>query len=109
LVALLSIYTGFSFAMVFAFFGSFNYVFQSVYHFNQKAVGLAFIGIIVGYLFAVATFGIVDATLFQKAVAQARSKGERTAPENRLYASMLGSVLLPIGLFVSFSSSINLP
>lgn len=44
----LSIYTGFNFAMIFSFFGSYNYVYQTVYHFNQKEIGLAFIGLVVG-------------------------------------------------------------
>jgi len=96
LVALLSIYTGFAFAMMFSFFGSYNYVFISVYHFNQKEVGLTFLGILVGFFLAIFTFGIFDATLYQKAVVKAKG---RPAPEHRLYAAMLGSVMLPIGLF----------
>jgi len=52
LVAYLSIYTGFLFAMMFSFFASFNYVFQLVYHFNQKEIDLTFIGIIIDYIFA---------------------------------------------------------
>lgn len=96
LVALLSIYTGFSFAMMFSFFGSYNYVFQSVYHFNQKEVGLTFLGILVGFIFAVMSFGIFDATLYRRASVRANAQ---PAPEHRLYAAMLGSIMLPIGLF----------
>jgi hypothetical protein len=82
--------------MMFSFFGSYNYVFQSVYHFNQKSVGLTFLGILVGFMFAVLSFGIFDATLYTKASAKAYGK---PAPEHRLYAAMLGSIMLPIGLF----------
>lgn len=82
--------------MMFSFFGSYNYVFQSVYHFNQKSIGLTFLGILVGFIFAIATFGIFDATLYAKASAKADGK---PAPEHRLYSAMLGSVLLPVGLF----------
>jgi hypothetical protein len=96
LVAYLSLYTGFAFAMMFSFFGSYNYVFQSIYHFNQKEIGLTFLGILVGFLFAVASFGIFDATLYRKAAVRANGK---PAPEHRLYAAMLGSFMLPIGLF----------
>lgn len=96
LVAFLSIYTGFSFAMMFSFFGSYNYVFQSVYHFTQKEVGLTFLGILVGFIFAIASFGIFDATLYAKA---ARKANGHPAPEYRLYAALLGSFMLPIGLF----------
>ncbi|KAH7327396.1 putative polyamine transporter 4 [Rhexocercosporidium sp. MPI-PUGE-AT-0058] len=96
LVAFLSIYTGFSFAMMFSFFGSYNYVFQSVYGFNQKEVGLTFLGILVGFIFAVISFGIFDATLYARA---SRRANDNPAPEHRLYAAMLGSIMMPIGLF----------
>ncbi|KAH8769449.1 putative polyamine transporter 4 [Hyaloscypha sp. PMI_1271] len=96
LVAYLSIYTGFAFAMMFSFFGSYNYVFQSIYEFNQKEVGLTFIGILVGFILAVLSFGIFDATLYRQASIKANGK---PAPEHRLYAAMLGSFMLPIGLF----------
>ena len=96
LVALLSIYTGFAFAMMFSFFGSYNYVFISVYHFNQKEVGLTFLGILLGFVFAIITFGVFDATLYRQAAAKAKGIPE---PEHRLYAAMLGSIMLPIGLF----------
>jgi hypothetical protein len=84
--------------MLFAFFGSYNYVFQEVYHFNQRHIGLAFLGILVGNLLAVMTFLIFDKTLYAKA--RVAAKGH-PAPEHRLYSAMLGSILLPIGLFVS--------
>lgn len=82
--------------MIFSFFGSYNYVFQFVYHFDQKSVGLTFLGILVGFLFAVMSFGVFDATLYRKAAAK---KGGKPAPEHRLYAALLGSFMLPIGLF----------
>ena len=96
LVALLSIYTGFAFAMMFSFFGSYNYVFLSVYHFNLKEIGLTFLGILVGFVFAIMAFGFFDFTLYQKEAAKANGV---PAPEHRLYTAMLGSVMLPIGLF----------
>ncbi|TVY39814.1 Polyamine transporter [Lachnellula subtilissima] len=96
LVAFLSIYTGFAFAMMFSFFGSYSYVFSSVYGFNNRQIGLTFLGLLIGFLFAVASFGIFDATLYRKAAKRANG---RPAPEHRLYAALLGSILLPIGLF----------
>ncbi|RDL31047.1 MFS general substrate transporter [Venustampulla echinocandica] len=96
LVAFLSIYSGFAFAMMFSFFGSYSYVFQVVYGFNQKEVGLTFLGVLVGFLFAVVSFGIFDATLYKKAAFRAKAK---PAPEHRLYTALLGSLTLPIGLF----------
>ena len=82
--------------MLFSFLGSYNYVFQTVYHFNQKEIGLTFIAMIIGYVFAILTFIIFDRTLYQKAAVKANG---RPAPELRLHSAMLGSFLLPIGLF----------
>lgn len=85
--------------MLFSFFGSYNYVFQSVYHFNQKEVGLTFIGITIGFLLGAVVFGALEATLYTKAIARAPNGSPE--PEHRLYAAMFGSILLPAGLFVS--------
>jgi O-antigen/teichoic acid export membrane protein len=82
--------------MMFSFFGSYSYVFALIYHFNPRQIGLAFLGLLIGFLFAVASFGIFDATLYRKAASKANG---RPAPEHRLYAAMLGSLMLPIGLF----------
>ncbi|KAH8816576.1 putative polyamine transporter 4 [Xylogone sp. PMI_703] len=99
LVACISIYTGFAFAMIFSFLGSYNYVFLSVYNFDSKQIGLTFIGIMIGYFFAIATFGFFDKRIYAKEAAKAAAQGRKPAPEHRLYAAMVGSVLLPIGLF----------
>jgi len=99
LVASLSLYTGFAFAMMFSFFGSYNFVFQSVYNFDQRSIGLTFLGLLVGFFCALLSFLIFDATLYQRAILKASGKGEKVAPEYRLYVAMLGSFMLPIGLF----------
>jgi hypothetical protein len=62
LVAYLSIYTGFAFAMIFSFFGSYSYVFASVYQFQPREIGLAFLGVLPGFILAIITFGIFGST-----------------------------------------------
>ncbi|RKF79575.1 Polyamine transporter 4 [Golovinomyces cichoracearum] len=105
LVALLSIYTAFAFAMLFSFFASYNFVFISVYHFNMIKVGTTFLGILVGFVFALISFAIFDITIYRKE--SIRCHGE-PAPEHRLYNAMLGSLLLPIGLFwFAWTPSVN--
>jgi MFS family permease len=94
----LSLYTGFNFAMIFSFFGSYPFVYSRVYEFDLKEVGLTYIGLVVGYLLALVTFGYFDRTKYQPELQ--RTNGA-VAPEHRLYAAMFGSFLLPIGLFVS--------
>ncbi|KOS22078.1 Polyamine transporter 4 [Escovopsis weberi] len=92
----LGLYTAFSFAMVFSFFGSYAYVYSTVYHFNLRQIGLCYIPVIIGFLFAVATFGVFDVIKYQKEVARTNN---RVAPEHRLYAALVGCWLVPIGLF----------
>ncbi|EMD60232.1 hypothetical protein COCSADRAFT_40663 [Bipolaris sorokiniana ND90Pr] len=92
----LSLYTGFNFAMIFSFFGSYSYVYSRVYGFNLKEIGLTYIGLIVGYLLALVTVGYFDRKKYQP---ESQRTNGRVAPEHRLYAAMFGSFLLPVGLF----------
>lgn len=34
--------------MIFSFFGSYTYVYSTVYHFDQKQIGLCYIAVVVG-------------------------------------------------------------
>ncbi|KAM7190943.1 polyamine transporter 4 [Rhypophila sp. PSN 637] len=92
----LGLYTGFSFSMVFSFFGSYAYVYSTVYHFNSRQIGLCYIAVIVGFLFAIATFGYFDAKKYRPA---AERTGGKVPPETRLYSALVGCWLVPIGLF----------
>ena len=49
-----------------------------------------------GFAFGVISFAIFEATLYKRAFIKANGK---SAPEHRLYNAMLGSIMLPIGLF----------
>lgn len=44
----LSLYTAFSFAMNFSFFGSYQYVYSTVYGFDARQVGLCYIPVMIG-------------------------------------------------------------
>lgn len=82
--------------MLFSFFSSYNFVFLVVYHLNQIQIGFIFVGILVGFILAIITFGLFDITIYRKE--ERRCQGS-PAPEHRLYNAMLGSILLPISLF----------
>ena len=92
--------------MMFSFFASYSYVFQYIYHFNPKEVGLTFLGIMVGFFLGIILVVICDVLFYKKAAA--RSPGKAPVPEIRLPAAIVGSVLLPIGLFVSLIFSLNI-
>lgn len=92
-----ALYHSFVFGVLFAFFESYPYVFTKVYGFSSGEVGLAFLGIFIGTLLAVLTFGIIDKTVYQKKkVFYAPAK---PPPEERLYTSMLGAFGIPVALF----------
>lgn len=101
IVALFSIYVSFNFSVLFAFFAAFPIVFQGVYNFDLGQTGLAFLGIGLGCLVAAAIFVVTDRLTYQKKTRAMRARGDMTqlSPEHRLFAAMLGSFLLPIGLF----------
>lgn len=101
IVAFLSIYTAFNFSVLFGFFDAFPIVFGGVYHFNIGESGLAFLGIGVGCVVATVLFNIIDRLVYRKKTLKRRASGDAShlPPEERLYAAILGSFFLPIGLF----------
>ena len=60
IVAWMSLYVAFAFGILFGFFDAFPYVFGNVYHFTGGQTGLSYLGIMVGVLFAVVTFVVID-------------------------------------------------
>lgn len=91
------LYHSFVFGVLFGFFGSFYYVFMSVYHFTYSGVGLAFLGVFIGILLAVIVFSMVDRLIYQKR--RRLFADGRPPPEERLYACMIGAFCVPISLF----------
>lgn len=98
-VASLTLYTAFAYAMIFSYFSSASYVLPRYYGFNIREVGLSFIAVIIGYLLATVLFAVSDKTLYARAAAEARARGTQPSPKHRLYSAMVGSLLLPVGLF----------
>ncbi|KAK3678914.1 hypothetical protein LTR78_001367 [Recurvomyces mirabilis] len=100
IVFFLSLYTAFTFSVLFAFFAAFPYTFESVYHFQTWQYGLTFLGIGIGVLLAAASAIFIDRTVYMKKHHQAVKEGRRQArPEHRLYAAMIGAFGVPVGLF----------
>jgi MFS family permease len=96
IVLSLTLYTAFAYAMIFSYFASSSYVLALYYGFDWQKIGLSFISVIIGYFLAAFMFGVFDKTLYAKA---RQSGGGIAPPEHRLYSAMVGSVLLPVGLF----------
>ncbi|KAI9846206.1 MAG: hypothetical protein M1838_001367 [Thelocarpon superellum] len=101
IVGFFSLYVAFNFAVLFSFFAAFPYVFQSVYHFNIGETGLTFLALGLGSTVAAGVVILLDRTFYRKQhhAAKRDGRGGVVAPEHRLYAAMLGSFMLPVGLF----------
>ncbi|KAK8101879.1 putative mfs-multidrug-resistance transporter [Apiospora kogelbergensis] len=95
IVLLLSVYMAIIYGTLYMLFGAFPIVYQGQRGWSQGISGLAFLGIMVGMVFAVA-YSIWDNSRYVKA----EEDNEGFAPpEARLPPAMVGSVALPIGLF----------
>ncbi|KAG5951472.1 hypothetical protein E4U53_003022 [Claviceps sorghi] len=95
IVLLLSIYMAIVYGTLYMLFGAFPIVYQQHRGWNQGVGGLAFMGIMVGMLFAIA-YTIPSNNRY---IATQKKHGGVAAPEARLPPGIVGSIALPIGLF----------
>lgn len=97
ITAFIALHTACSFAILFAFFAGFPYVFIRNYHFTTEEQGLVFASIIVGNVIALPTILLLDVKVYQP-----RAKHyppDRVPPELRLHGALIGSIGLPAALF----------
>lgn len=100
IVLFLSLYSAFTFGVLFAFLPAFPVVYAGVYHFDLSQIGLAYISLSVGYMLAVVTAIACDQFIYQRKHRVAEKEGiKMLPPEERLYSAMIGSFGVTIGLF----------
>ncbi len=101
IVFFMSLYVSFNFLVLYGFFAAFPIVFEGVYHFDTGFSGITFVGIGFGSCIGFVTAVIVDRVWYHKEYKKSHDEGRGgvVAPEHRLYAAMMGSFALPIGLF----------
>ena len=100
IVLLLSIYMAIIYGTLYLCFAAFPVVYAESRHWSGGISGLAFLGVAVGMIVAV-IFTIFDNNRYLRAEDAAIARGERAAPpEARLPPSMIGSLCIPVGLFV---------
>ncbi|KAI0869415.1 major facilitator superfamily domain-containing protein [Hypoxylon argillaceum] len=98
IVGLLSLYVAFVFGVLFGFFGAFFYIFETVYGFTVIQSGLVFLAIATGCIVGALIIGICDRLFYQRQVR--RFPPHQVPPEYRLLPAMIGSVALPVGIFI---------
>ena len=100
IVLLLSIYMAIIYGTLYMMFAAFPIVFQQNRGWSEGIGGLAFLGVAVGMIAAV-IYTIPDNNRYKRAEDAGIAKGEIGAPpEARLPPAMIGSVCIPIGLFI---------
>ncbi|KAI3341705.1 major facilitator superfamily domain-containing protein [Ustulina deusta] len=92
---LLSLLSAVLLGVIYLFFGAFPLVFGGNYGFNLWQIGLSFLGIFVGMLVGAATNPVWH-SIHRRLVHRNHGCPE---PEFRLAPSILGAVIVPIGLF----------
>ena len=88
--------------ILYLFFGAFAVVFEKNHDFQLHQIGLSFLGIFIGMVLGIATDPFWHRNyqrLLQKREAAGGEPGG-SEPEYRLPPSIVGAVLVPIGLFV---------
>lgn len=95
IVLLLSIYLAIIYGTLYMLFGAFPIVYEIHRGWNQGVSGLAFLGVMVGMLAAIA-YSIPENNRYGKLL---EKNGGYLPPESRLPPCMLASLALPAGLF----------
>ncbi|TGJ77115.1 hypothetical protein E0Z10_g10770 [Xylaria hypoxylon] len=98
IVGLLSLYVAFVFGVLFNFFGAFFFIFQSVYGFTIVQSGLVFLAVALGCAIGALDIRLCDRLFYQPQVR--RFPPHQVPPEYRLLPAMIGSVILPISIFI---------
>lgn len=95
IVLILSIYLGIVYGTLYLLFGAFPIVFQIERGWSEGVGGLAFLGVAVGMVAAIAMGGILNKWYINAA----NRNGGIAPPEARLYGCMIGAIAIPIGMF----------
>jgi MFS family permease len=86
----LTVYTSFSYAAVFSYFSSFQYVLMLDYGFDKGQASLGLLSLIVGNFCAIILCVVVEKTISP----EEKSPGKIIQPEKRLYAGVIGGLLM---------------
>ena len=106
IVGFVCLYASFQFALLYTFVVASQYVFMTVYQFSLSEQGLSFLGFLTGVIVSpIPTFALdryvyhVKFADFKEVNKDVNSGAAEFPPEHRLYGAMIGSGILPTGMF----------
>jgi DHA1 family multidrug resistance protein-like MFS transporter len=91
-----TVYTALTYGLYYSFFESFPLVYGDIYGFNLGEIGLAFLAVLIGLIVGV----VVYCAYFYYIGDPKMAKMESVPPEARLWPGLIGSFLIPVGLFI---------
>ncbi|KAI1321550.1 MFS general substrate transporter [Xylariaceae sp. FL0255] len=97
IVACLCLYVAFVFGVLYEFFGSFFYIFPTVYNFTLEQTGLVFLAVSLGCVLGAVNVALCIRLFYVPQVR--RFPPHEVPPEYRLLPAMIGSICLPISMF----------
>lgn len=99
IVLLTSLYNSIVYGTLYMFFAGFPIVFRDARGWSQGIAGLPFVGVAIGVCLATLAAG-ADNKRYVRLCAAVEAEGNVVEPEARLGPSIVGSIVLPIGLFL---------
>ncbi|MCJ1405835.1 hypothetical protein MMC11_009065 [Xylographa trunciseda] len=99
IVLLMSLYMSIVYGTLYMFFAAIPIVFHGSRGWNEGTAGLPFVGVTIGVCLATVLSG-ADNKRYVRLCATIEAKGATVEPEARLSTAMVGSIVLPIGLFL---------
>jgi MFS family permease len=99
IVLLTSLYISIVYGTLYMFFAGFPIVFQGARGWSQGTAGLPFAGVAIGVCLATLAAGVHNKR-YVRLNAAAEAERRAVEPEARLGTAMVGSIVLPIGLFL---------
>jgi hypothetical protein len=99
IVLLMSLYMSIVYGTLYMFFAAIPIVFEGSRGWNEGLAGLPFVGVTIGVILATVLSG-VDNKRYVRLSETMAAKGAAVEPEARLSTAMVGSIILPIGLFL---------
>lgn len=87
-------YCALTFRLIYCFVVAIPLIPNTTYGFSTRQQGLSFLGMIIGSQVGTLILVVIERIVYQPRLA----RNPKLQPEARIYAAMIGSVLLPIGM-----------
>jgi MFS family permease len=95
IVAFMALYIAIIYAYMYLLFTSFTSVFMTNYGFTEGEAGLAYLGVGIGFI-----IGLLGTGIYSDKIVKKRRSTRPPAPEDHLPPTVVGAILVPVGLFI---------